>query len=134
MVRGSKPVSPDQVPVPLIQMVSTLVVPRGISMPCHVGNDQQRESKDPRMLVDHCQTAQEPMGRTVEHGGVGAAEGGNSNNTLALDLALAEKLHAGAAGGGGTAWSTHSVRADIRFSKHWQGTKRRDFRENWAAG
>ena len=41
----------------------------------------------------------EERSRTVEDGSVGAAEGGDRNHALALDLAITEQLHGGASGG-----------------------------------
>ena len=49
---------------------------------------------------------------TVEHRRVRAAEGRDSDHTLALNLALTKELHAGAAGGSDAACDGDRVRQD----------------------
>lgn len=93
IVRGSKPVSPDQVPIPEYdhQKTSRTIITADAM---HTGAPFQISAT----RTTSTKPSQAALHLTIEDLGFWAAEGGDSNYALALDFTIAEKLHGGAGG------------------------------------
>lgn len=102
MVRGSKPVSPDQVPVPSLT-ISNLNTHRAQNAMPNRPKGCDHHGENPAA------SSNRKRHRTVEDLGLRATEGGDRHDALALDLAIAEKLHGGAGSGRGRAACTRGI-------------------------